>query len=508
MRQISLFISCTVATAGVLAQVVPMSDARPFGVSQPIENQYIVVLKRDVAEPVALATQLAQQHGGEVMHTYVHAFKGFSVRLPAAAVAALRNNPNVDDVEQDATVSLNETAINPPLQQAAATWGLDRIDQTMLPLNSTYKYQYTGAGVYAFVIDTGILSTHAEFGGRVASGYSAITDGGGTTDCNGHGTHVSGTVGGSTYGVAKGVTLLPVRVLDCTGSGSNSGVIAGVDWVAGNTSRPAVANMSLGGGASSALNAAVAGAVAKGVTMVVAAGNSNANACNYSPSSEPSAITVGATTSSDARASYSNYGTCLDIFAPGSSITSAWYTSTSATNTISGTSMAAPHVTGVAALALAANPGATPAQVADFLVSNASQGLVTSAGTGSPNRLVYSMAAGAPSNPVVKTVAVSAITGKGSKSGTNWRASATVTVKQHDGSNFVGTIAGANVAGTFSPGGSASCVTGSNGSCTLTSASISRTYATSVFAVGNVTGSYLIYDASKNPVTTITVARP
>lgn len=511
MRQISLAFSLTLATAAALAQTVPAPDARPFGVSRPIENQYIVVFKRDVTQPSALAAQLAQQHGGQVMHTYTSALKGFAGRLPDAAITALRNNPNVAFVEQDATVSLNETLISPANSQAPATWGLDRIDLPALQLNGTYNYQYTGAGVYAFVIDTGILSTHNEFGGRAATpGYTAIIDGNGTTDCNGHGTHVAGTVGGNTYGVAKGVTLVPVRVLGCTGSGTNSGVIAGVDWVAKSTLRPAVANMSLGGGFSSATNASVAGAVAAGVTMVVAAGNDNRNACNYSPASAPSAITVGATTSSDARSSYSNFGTCLDIFAPGSSITSAWYTGTTVTNTISGTSMASPHVAGVAALALAANPSATPALVADFLVANATLGKVTSAGTGSPNRLVYSMAAGAPSVPVVKTVAVSAITGKGVKSGSKWVATATVTVKEYSGSAFAGAIAGATVTGTFTPGGSKSCVTTSTGSCTLTSASISRTYTTSSFSVGNVTdsGSYLNYDASKNVATTWSVPRP
>ena len=512
MRQALIFSWVAIAAATVAASVAhaaPGAATHPFAVSRPIDNQYIVVFKREVAEPAALAAQLAQQHGGRLLHSYSHALKGFAARLPAAAVAALRNNPNVDYVESDATVSLNETLITPPAQQPNPTWGLDRIDQASLPLNGSYNYQYRGSGVYAFVIDTGILSAHVDFGARVGAGYSAIADGNGTTDCNGHGTHVAGTVGGSQFGVAKGVILVPVRVLDCTGSGSYSGVIAGVDWVAGQGAmRPAVANMSLGGGLSAAVNASVAGAVAKGVTMVVAAGNSNADACQSSPASEPSAITVGATTSSDSRASYSNYGACLDIFAPGSAISSDWFSSTTATNTISGTSMAAPHVTGVAALALAANGSATPAAVTEFLLGNATPNQVIGAGSGSPNRLVYSMAAGAPATPVVKTVAVSAITGKGMKSGKQWRASATVTVRQYDGYNFVGAIAGATVAGLFSPGGAATCVTGSTGSCTLTSGSINRSYTTSLFSVGNVTGSSLVYDASKNAVSSITVIRP
>lgn len=292
---------------------------------------------------------------------------------------------------------MNESLTSPPLAQNSATWGLDRIDQVDRPLSSQYLYQYQGAGVYAFVLDTGILATHQDFGGRVQPGTGFISDGNGSSDCNGHGTHVAGTIGGSQWGVAKGVTLVPVRVLDCAGSGSWSGVIAGLDWVASQTAmRPAVANLSLGGAKSSSVNAAVAAAVGKGVTMVVAAGNSNADACNTSPASEPSAITVGATTSADARASYSNFGSCLDLFAPGSSITSAWYTGTAATQTISGTSMASPHVAGVAALALAANPASTPDMVTRFLTDNASLNKVGAAGTGSPNRLVFSLAAGAP----------------------------------------------------------------------------------------------------------------
>ena len=356
--------------AAALAHAAPGTATHPSAPSRPIDGQYIVVFKREVAEPAALAAQLTQQQGGRLLHSYSHALKGFAARLPAAAVAALRNNPNVDHVEQDATVSLNETLIAPAMQQPNPTWGLDRIDQAALPVNGSYNYQYQGAGVHAFVIDTGILSNHVDFGARVRAGYSAIADGKGTSDCNGHGTHVAGTVGGSQFGVAKGVSLVPVRVLDCTGSGSNSGVIAGVDWVAGQTAmRPAVANMSLGGSLSAAVNASVAGAVAKGVTMVVAAGNSSADACQTSPASEPSAITVGATASNDSMASYSNYGACLDLFAPGSAISSDWFSSTTATNTLSGTSMAAPHVTGVAALVWGANPSLSYSQVRSKILS-------------------------------------------------------------------------------------------------------------------------------------------
>jgi subtilisin family serine protease len=288
----------------------------------------------------------------------------------------------VDYIEADQIVTIDAT-------QTGATWGLDRIDQTALPLNGTYIYNNTGANVRAYIIDTGILTSHNEFGGRAVSGYDFVDNDPNAIDCNGHGTHVAGTVGGTTYGVAKSVSLVAVRVLDCGGSGTTSGVIAGVDWVTTNAQKPAVANMSLGGGISSALDTAVTNAINSGVTFAVAAGNSNRDACKFSPARVPAAITVGATTNTDARASYSNYGSCLDLFAPGSSITSAWYTSNTATNTISGTSMATPHVAGVAALYLQGNSGASTTQVRDALVNGATPNVVINAGRNSPNRLLF-----------------------------------------------------------------------------------------------------------------------
>ena len=246
--------------------------------------------------------------------------------------------------------------------------------------------------MHAYVIDTGIRRrTRSSAGRATGGGFTAINDGRGTDDCNGHGTHVAGTIGGSTYGVAKGVRLHAVRVLSCSGSGSNSGVIAGVNWVANNRVLPAVANMSLGGGASSALDSAVNGAINRSVTFAVAAGNSNANACNSSPARVPAAITVGSTTSTDARSSFSNFGTCVDIFAPGSGITSAWASSNTATNTISGTSMASPHAAGVAALYLATHTTASPSTVRNAIVNNATLNVLTSLGSGSPNRLLFSL---------------------------------------------------------------------------------------------------------------------
>ena len=359
-------------------------------------DRYIVVFEKGTSDDAVRAARSdARSQGARIHHTYRTALDGFAATLPASALRGLRHNPRVDYLEADRQVRATDT-------QSPATWGLDRIDQRALPLNNAFTYDRAGAGVTAYIIDTGIRRTHAEFSGRAVSGYTAISDGRGTDDCHGHGTHVAGTVGGETYGVAQDVGLVAVRVLDCQGSGANSGVIAGVDWVTSNhtAGSPAVANMSLGGGVSSALDTAVNNSINDGVTYALAAGNDNgANACNSSPSRVAAGLTVGSTTNTDARSSFSNIGSCLDLFAPGSNITSAWIGSDSATNTISGTSMATPHVAGAAAAYLQGTPSASPATVSNAIVSNATTGVVTNAGTGSPNRLLYTGTGGTPPPP-------------------------------------------------------------------------------------------------------------
>ncbi len=351
---------------------------------QRIEGQYIVVFNETILEAAPLASRLVQERGGTLLSSYEHALKGFAARLGPEAVEALRKNPHVAYIEPDQVMTVADTQTQTP-----ATWGIDRIDQRTLPLSNSYSYNTTGSGVHAYIIDSGIHLSHGEFGGRAVSGFDAV-DGGSADDCNGHGTHVAGTVGGATYGVAKDVKLYAVRVLDCRGSSPTSVVLAGVDWVTANHVKPAVANMSLGGGRSSALDEAVGNSIAAGVTYAVAAGNSSRNACFFSPARVGAAITVGSTDASDARSSFSNWGRCLDIFAPGSEITSAWDTGNSAVKTISGTSMASPHVAGVAALYLERNGSASPAEVRDAIVSGATPGIVSDVPWRTPNLFLYS----------------------------------------------------------------------------------------------------------------------
>jgi subtilisin family serine protease len=359
--------------------------------AKKIQNQYIVVLDDSIVGekgPYSIASYVADdmtsKYGGKLKHVYQHALNGFSVEMTETQAETLSKDFRVKFVEEDGLVHATTT-------QNGATWGLDRIDQRDRPLNGTYIYTPTGTGVHAYIIDTGIRATHTQFGGRASLDFDSIGDGQNGNDCNGHGTHVAGTVGGSTYGVAKGVTLHAVRVLDCGGNGTDSTVIAGVDWVTAHRITPAVANMSLGGGASTALDTSVQNSINAGVTYAIAAGNDyGVDACTESPGRVAAALTVGSSTSVDAKSDFSNIGTCVDLFAPGSSITSAWSTSDTATNSISGTSMATPHVTGVAALYLQNNSSASPATVANAIITTATTGHLTGIGTGSPNRLLYS----------------------------------------------------------------------------------------------------------------------
>ncbi|WNG42948.1 S8 family serine peptidase [Archangium minus] len=384
-----LSLTCFALTAGAqepdrAQDAAPVIPGKLLKSADPIAGQYIVVLKdSEVARSsVSLMAQgLAARHGAQVTQTYSHALQGFAVRTNEAGARALAADPQVSYVVEDGYAY----AVG---SQSGATWGLDRIDQRDRPLNGVFNYNTTGSGVHAYIIDTGILTTHSDFGGRATGDFTSINDGRGAADCNGHGTHVAGTVGGATWGVAKSVRLHAVRVLDCNGSGSWSGVIAGVDWVTANHTKPAVANMSLGGGGNQAVDDAVRRSIAAGVTYAVAAGNDYADACTKSPARTAEAITVGATDSSDTRPAWSNYGTCVDLFAPGVGITSAYHTG--GTASMDGTSMAAPHVAGAAALYLQSNPSALPGTVNLVLANNSSAGRVSNAGSGSPNRLLFS----------------------------------------------------------------------------------------------------------------------
>jgi subtilisin family serine protease len=349
--------------------------ARFVRVERPVRGQYLIHLKE--GEEGAVARELAAAHGGEVLHVYRHVLRGFSARLSEEQALRLARHPAVERVEEDEEFTLQ------------STWGLDRIDQRALPLNGEYSCAGTGAGVNVYIVDTGIRATHTEFAGRIRAGHTVVYDGQGINDCTGHGTHVAGIIGGATHGVARGVNIIPVRIYGCSASTTTSMIVAAMDWVRINHRKPAVVNLSLGGSANTSIDSAVSNLISAGLPVVIAAGNNSADACNYSPARVLEAVTVAGTTQTDSRATWSNFGSCVDLFAPGASITAAWHTGDSVFNTISGTSMSTAFVSGAVAQYLQFVPTASPASVTKYILTRASFGVVSNPGTNTPNRLLY-----------------------------------------------------------------------------------------------------------------------
>lgn len=404
--------SCHKLLLGMFIAVISTSVSS----RENVQDRYIVILKSSSPAEVAKA------HGLKPERVYKNVLSGFSARVPATALKGLQNNPHVEKLEKDSVVSLSLPAAQGV--QVGATWGLDRIDQKALPLDGNYNYNVNAANVTAYVVDSGINPDHVEFSGRAKIAWDAF--GGDGRDCNGHGTHVAGTIGSDKYGVAKGVNLVSLRALDCTGYGSWSGIISALDWIGGNASGPSVVNMSIGGGLSSSVNDAVTRLTQKNITVVVSAGNSNTDACNQSPAATPSAITVASSGSSDYRSSFSNWGNCVDIFAPGEGIRSTYYSSNTATASMSGTSMASPHVAGVVALYLAQYPTLAPSQVATVLKGSATQGVIMNAQSANsglafafPDPTVDPGAAPAPAPVLVAPTAPGSLSVSQSRSGIN-----------------------------------------------------------------------------------------
>ena len=464
-----------------------------------LEASYIVVFRPNVSDPVAMTDALLSTHGGRATQRYQQALRGFAAVLTTTAAEAIRRNPNVELVEPDGLAS---TMTGPQL--LPPSWGLDRIDSRALLLDEVYSYQNDGAGVRVYILDTGVMTTHPEYVGRASSGWDFVQSDADASDCHGHGTHVAGTVAGATVGVAKAATIVAVRVLGCTGGGPWSQVIAGLDWVIANHVKPAVVNMSLGGSYTLAINTAVSNTVAAGVTVAVAAGNAGQDACSFSPASAPDALTVGATTRTDQRAPFSNFGSCVDLFAPGTEIYSSIMTGDY--QSWSGTSMATPHVAGVAALYLAANPAATPAQVTAAILDGASVDRVTDALT-TPNRLLYSQIAGdgvlpplppppPPATDPSTELRLADLDGSSSPVRGGWVATVRVLVQNLNGDP----IANAAVRGEWSEGtkGSGWCTTDVDGWCSIIKEGLKKGVASVRFSVYEVQALGKAYTAERN----------
>ena len=495
----SAAVAGSVGAAQADAGLASVASVQP---SAPIEGQYIVTLREDRVDSVRTAIEeLLNVRSEQVVGMFNNALKGFVVTMPASAAELLSQHPDVLSVEQDREVQVASLQT-----QSNAPYWLDRIDQFALPLNNQYQFESTetGTGVRAYIVDTGIRATHQELSGRVLSGFSVINDGRGTNDCNGHGTHISALTGGNTRGVARGVSFVPVRVFDCSGNGSWSEVIQGLDWIRTNAVTPAVVTVSIRGSASDALDTAIRSLITAGLTVVVAAGNDNVDACGFSPSRVTEAITVGASTRNDNRASYSNFGACLDLFAPGDQIESADHLSDTSVRTLSGTSQAVPLVAGVAANVLQRSPTSSPAAVANFLRVTASLDRLGAVGANSPNLLLFSRGEGMPFEPAPQEVSIGSITNTPIDLGDAWAVETEVTA--FDLSNNA-PAPGVTVTVIFSLGDFGRCTTQLNGACSVISDNMDRYTTSTVAAIAAASGPLVTYRREFNRVNSQRVYR-